>query len=73
MRKKGIYVLYKGETYITDGTIEEIANELNISVKTVYDYGTARYQKRGKKNLNRRILVKIGKEGQEYYDSDEEF
>lgn len=34
------YALYKGEKFITCGTIKEISDELGISEQTVKFYGT---------------------------------
>lgn len=46
MKKLKEYALYKGEEILAIGTIKEIANELNISPKTVSYYKTPRYQRR---------------------------
>lgn len=65
-RIKGIYALYKGDTFVTEGTKEEIAKELNISINTVSEFGTERYAHRSKKSKNRKILIRIDEsEGEE--------
>ena len=67
MKNKSIYALYKGDTFITEGTKEKIAKELNISINTVSEFGSKRYANRYKRNLNRRILIRIDEsEGKEW-------
>lgn len=51
------YALYKGERFITCGTIKEISDELGISEQTVKFYGTNASKKR---YPNGRVLVEIG-------------
>lgn len=51
------YALYKGEKFITCGTIKEISDELGISEQTVKFYGTNVSKKR---YPNGRVLVEIG-------------
>lgn len=51
------YALYKGEKLVSMGTAKEIANELNVSVPTIYSYGTPRNERRNKGN--RLTLVKL--------------
>ena len=45
-RKKMIYALYHGDKWITDGTKEEIAKFMNVSVRTITFYKSRTYQKR---------------------------
>jgi hypothetical protein len=45
-RRKNIYALYKGDTWITDGTKEEIAKFMKVSVKTIMFYKSKQYAKR---------------------------
>lgn len=45
-RKKMIYALYHGDTWITDGTKEEIAKFMNVSVRTITFYKSKAYQRR---------------------------
>lgn len=53
-----IFALYKGDVNLCDGTIEQIASYLGVTVKTAMFYGAPSYQKRGATN-NRLALVKI--------------
>lgn len=43
-----IYALYKGETYITDGTIQKLAHYLGVKISTIRFYMTPTYKKRGR-------------------------
>lgn len=43
---KQVYALYRGDTYVTSGTADEIAEELGIDRKTVLFYSTPAYKKR---------------------------
>ncbi len=45
-RKKRIYALYHGDTWITDGTKEEIAKFMKVSIRTIDFYKSRAYQKR---------------------------
>lgn len=59
-RKKGIYALYKGEEYITDGTKQELAEYLNVEKKTISFYLSPTYKKRGRgEKGNRKCVVRI--------------
>lgn len=51
------YALYKGEKFITCGTIKQISRELGITEQTVRLYGTKTSKNR---YPNGRVLVKIG-------------
>lgn len=57
MRKKKIYALYKGDEWITDGTKEELAEYLNVKVKTIDFYTTPVWRKRTKDNAY--IVIKL--------------
>lgn len=61
-RKKRIYALYKGETYLFDGTIQQIANRLGISPNTVRYYGAPVYKRRTKDDGNAYRLVFVCEE-----------
>lgn len=50
------YALYKGEKFITCGTIKQISRELGITEQTVRFYGTKTSKNR---YPNGRVLVKI--------------
>lgn len=56
--KNGIYALYKGDTFICEGTIKEIAQAQGIKEESVLFYGTPAYQRRGTGN-NRKTLIKL--------------
>lgn len=51
------YAVYKGEGIISIGTVEEIAEELNIKKDTVRFYGTPSWIKRTTESARR--LVKL--------------
>lgn len=57
MESKKIYSLYKGEKELAFGTIKEIANKMNVGIKTIRFYNTPTYAKRVKKGKNRRVLI----------------
>lgn len=40
------YALYKGEKFLAEGTIKEIAEIRNVTPKTIKFYGTPTYAKR---------------------------
>ena len=44
-RRRYIYALYHGDTWITDGTKEEIAKYMNVNVKTITFYKSKLYQR----------------------------
>ena len=53
------YVLYKGESIIATGTIQSIAKQLGVQVKTIQFYNTNTYKKRIRHSKNRRELIKL--------------
>ena len=57
-RKYKEYAVYKGDKYITDGKIKEIAKKLNVKPTTINFYLTPTYKKRNHGN-NHIVLVKI--------------
>lgn len=60
MRIKSIYAMYKGDEYLSEGTIEELAEHFKVSPRTIKFYLTPTYLKRGKGiNGNRRKLVRV--------------
>ena len=59
MKKNRIYALYKGEECLGIGTQHELAEQLKISIKTIYFYTTPTYKKRVKKGSNRRVLIRV--------------
>ncbi|MGH0053374.1 MAG: hypothetical protein ACQ5SW_08310 [Sphaerochaetaceae bacterium] len=56
--RRGIYAVYKGEEFITEGTVEELAEYFNVRPDTVRWWSSPTNAKRGKKR--RKIAVKIG-------------
>ena len=66
-RDADYYVLYKGDEYITEGTVKDIAHQLGVQTDTVYIYKTpSKLKRRGK---NQRALVYMGRAGDFYsYD-----
>lgn len=54
-----LYAVYKGDTFITVGTIKEIAKELNVKETTVRYWSAPAYKKRYK--MAKMVYV-IGKE-----------
>lgn len=60
-RKPGIYALYKGDEYVTSGTIEEIAAERGVTKGYLRWLRSPAYERRCKKwaNRNRLTLTKL--------------
>lgn len=54
-----VYAMYKGEECLGIGTIKELAEMLNVSIKTIKFYLTPTYKKRCKKSKNRRELIEV--------------
>lgn len=54
------YALYKGDDLLAVGTVEEIAEHMNVSIRTVWFYQTPTYKKRRKHNF--RELVKLSED-----------
>ena len=61
------YILYKGEEEVAEGTVRDIAHQLGVKRNTVYGYNTPSYKRRIKPE-NRRVLVKLGKAHEFYYE-----
>lgn len=59
MKTKKEYALYKGDDFITMGTIQEIADKLNLSFKTIYYYTTPLYKRRCKNSYKRLMMIEI--------------
>lgn len=59
-----IYALYKGEKYVTSGTMKEISEEVDTPVTTLQYYLTEvhkkRLEKRKKKGNTARVMVCLG-------------
>lgn len=52
-----VYALYKGDDLIIIGTIDEIANLLNIKKESVRFYKTPTYKKRTTENARRLVSL----------------
>ncbi|MFS9164927.1 hypothetical protein QM879_01085 [Streptococcus salivarius] len=58
MNKPKEYALYKGDELLAMGTKKEIAEQLGVSVSTIYYYHTPTYAKRTSETKGR-ILVDL--------------
>lgn len=59
VKTKKEYALYKGDSFITMGTIEEIAKKLNRSFRTIYYYTTSQYKLRCKGSYKRLTMIEV--------------
>lgn len=60
-KKKKEYALYKGDEVLAIGTLDEIANVMEVKKKSIMYYGTPSYEKRGT-HRDRRQLIKLDAE-----------
>lgn len=51
------YALYKGENCLAIGTIQEIAEKMNVQYRTIYFYTTPTYKRRCKNSNNRLTMI----------------
>lgn len=51
------YALYKGEECLAIGTIQEIAEQMNVKYRTIYFYTMPTYKKRCGKSKNRLTMI----------------
>ena len=51
------YAVYKGEEILAIGTLQEIAEELKVKVKSIKFYGTESYTKRTTDNARRLVCL----------------
>lgn len=61
-RNEGIYALYKGDKFITEGTKKEIAKSIGVKVNTISYYATKAYEKRMKQYKHKKgykTLIRI--------------
>jgi hypothetical protein len=61
-RNEGIYALYKGDKFITEGTKKQIAKCIGVKVNTISYYATKAYEKRMKQYNHKKgckILIRI--------------
>lgn len=56
-----IYALYKGDEFLTSGTMEELAEYLQVKIETIRFYMSPIYSRRGKGDKgNRKKVLFIG-------------
>lgn len=60
---KPTYAVYKGDKFLYIGNLQECANYLNVSKRTVSFYGTETYKNRGKGEYGDRLIVIRVEEG----------
>lgn len=53
------YALYKGDELLDVGTLRELAERRGVKEETIYYYSMPAYQRRGLRNENRLLAVKI--------------
>lgn len=51
------YALYKGEELLSIGTLEEIAEERGVSVRTIYYYSMPAYQRKNGGNKGKKMIA----------------
>lgn len=51
------YALYKGDELLAAGTAREIADQIGVTEKTAFHYGTPTYQKRTSENARRLVRL----------------
>lgn len=66
MKKKREYALYKGDKFIDIGTLDYLANLINVKKKTIYFISTPSYHERleKRKSNNAYIAVKLEDENE---------
>lgn len=57
-RRPKIYAVYKGEQNLADGTAQELAKKLNVSVKFIHTISSNKYRLK-MSDKNRLIAIKI--------------
>lgn len=53
------YALYKGDEYLYDGSLLQLAIKRNVKLRTIQFYLTPTYKKRTRKSKNAIVLVEI--------------
>lgn len=66
IKNKNEYALYDDDTLLDFGTLDYLAERLNIKKDTLFYYLTPSYQKRAMRNKKKRILIKIELEEEDY-------
>lgn len=66
-RKPALYALYKGDKYLMDGTLRQIADRRGVKIETLWWMLSPAYRKRCAqyRNENRLVLVKLANEDDE--------
>ena len=59
MKKIRVYALYHGDKWLTDGTKNELADYLNVGIRTITFYMSKTYAKRNKEGYR---VIFIGEE-----------
>lgn len=57
MKKNKIYALYHGDDLILIGTLNELAERINVKPRTIFFYSTEAYKKRRKYNFDNCYVV----------------
>lgn len=58
------YALYAGDEFLATGTIEEISKQINMSIKTLRNYGSPSYLKRSEGRAHtRKVLIRLSYDG----------
>ncbi|MGT2802968.1 hypothetical protein Javan253_0026 [Streptococcus phage Javan253] len=56
MTKEKIYALYKGDNFIADGTVKEIAQAIGVKPSTVQFYASPCYARRTSEKKGLRLI-----------------
>ena len=57
MKNKKVDAIYKGDKFIDLGTMDELANKLNVKKRTIQFYAAPTYAKRNHKNNY--VVIKV--------------
>lgn len=63
-----MYALYKGEKCLGIGTVQQLAQQLNVQLRTIQFYGTDAYKRKlekRKNSNNAKILINLDECGEE--------
>lgn len=53
------YAVYKGDTFLFEGTAEECAKYFKVKKQTIYFINTKRYKERMKNSKNAKVAITI--------------
>ena len=59
VKEPAIYAVYDGDTFLTMGTADQLAVELNVKRRTIIWLASATYKNRKKDGENGRILIRV--------------